>query len=224
MPSTRSLPLAAAVSGAASVVLLFVGAAVGGGSSPDLGASRSKLAAWLADQHRSIGGYVGGTIELLAILLLIVFSASLWSVLRDGEGEGGPFAATAFGAGLVSAAIKLASIPAVFAAVWRHDQGIDPQLAAALIDMNNVSFVLTWAIDAVMLAAAAAVIFRTGILPRWLGWLGAVAATLSFLSAPAASRVPPLGMLLTFVWIIGVSVVLTRRSLARAPRAALATA
>jgi hypothetical protein len=105
------------------------------------------------------------------------------------------------------------NFPAAFAAVWRNKQGLDSQLAAALVDMNNVSFVLTSSLDAVMLAAAAVVIFRRGVLPRWLGWLGAGTAVLLILSAPAADRVPPLGILLTFVWIAGTSVVLTRRTL-----------
>jgi hypothetical protein len=75
-----------------------------------------------------------------------------------------------------------------------------------------------------MLGAAALVIFRAGILPRWLGWLGAIAATLSFVSVPFAAKVPPLGMLLTFIWIISVSIVLTRRAVRRDPRVAVATA
>lgn len=211
--SNRPVPLAAAVSGLASIVLLFAGQAIGGGGSPDLTASRAKIADWLAKQHTGAAAYVGGTLELLAILAMVLFAATLWSVLRGDDGDDGIAPATAFGAGLISATIKIASFPAAFAAVWRNRQGINPQLAAALVDMNNVSFVLTWSLDAVMLAAAAVVIFRRGVLPRWLGWLGAATALVLILSAPAADHVPPLGILLTFVWIAGTSVVLTRRVL-----------
>jgi hypothetical protein len=62
------------------------------------------------------------------------------------------------------------------------------------------------------------------VLPRWLGWLGAVAAAISFASTPAAAVVPPLGMLLVFVWTIATSIVLVRRTLAGRPAAALAIA
>jgi hypothetical protein len=224
MESDRPLPLVAALSGVASVVLLFVGQAVGGGGSTDLTSSRSEIVAWLAKQHGGTGQYLGAAVELSGVLSLILFAATLWSVLRRGEGDGGAFAATAFGAGLISAAVKLGSAPPIFAAIWRHGQGLDPQLAAALVDMNNAAFAITWALDAVMLGAAAAVIFRSGVLPRWLGWLGAVAAVISFISTPAAAVVPPLGMLLVFVWIIAVSVVLVRRTLSGRPAAALAIA
>jgi hypothetical protein len=51
---------------------------------------------------------------------------------------------------------------------------MDSQLGAAFLEMNGVSFVLTWAIDAALLAATAVVVLRTGALPRWLGWRIAV--------------------------------------------------
>ena len=220
--SNRPIPLAAALSGIASIVLIFAGQAIGGSSSPDLTASRAKIADWLAHQHTGTAAYLGGTLELLGILATIVFAATLWSVLRGDQHDDGIAPATALGAGLASATIKLASLPAAFAALWRHKQGIDPQLAAALIDMNNVSFVLTGTLDAVMLAAAAVVILRRAVLPRWLGWLGAATATLLILSAPAADHVPPLGILLAFLWIASTSVVLTRRTLEDRIRSVLA--
>jgi Domain of unknown function (DUF4386) len=221
--SNRPIPLPAALSGLVAVVLLFVGQAIGG-NSPDLTASRGDIAAWLAKQHASASDYAGGTIEILGILTMIVFAATLWTVLRGGDGEDGVAAATAFGAGLASATLKLASVPAVFAAVWRHDQGVGPQLATALVDMNNVAFVLTWALDALMLAAAATVIVRRRVLPRWLGWFAGVTAAILLLSTPAADHVPPLGMLLGFVWIVATSVVLTRRAVRDVPTVAPAHA
>ena len=219
----RPIPRLAALSGLIAVVLVFAGSGIGG-SSPDLGASRATISAWVATQHATTGGYAGGLLELLGILAMIVFAATLWSVLRRAEAGDGILPATAFGAGLVSATLKLASLPAAFAAVWRSRQGFDPQLATALIDMNNVAFVLTWTVDAVMLGAAAIVILKSRALPRWLGWLGAVAAAISLLSAPVADRVPPVGILLTFVWIVSVSVMLVRRPALGRVSAANATA
>ncbi len=62
-----------------------------------------------------------------------------------------------------------------------------------------------------MLGAAAIVILQSRLLPRWLGWFAAVTAAVSLLSVPVADRVPPVGILLTFVWIVSLSVVLFRR-------------
>jgi hypothetical protein len=217
----RPVPRLAALSGVAAVALVFIGGA--GGGSPDLGASRATIVAWVAKQHATTGGYATGMLELLGILAMIVFATTLWVVLRRAEGGDGILAGTAFGAGLVSATLKLASFPAAFAAVWRLRTGIDPQLATALIDMNNVAFILTWAVDAVMLGAAATVILRTNALPRWLGWLGAAAAAVSLVSTPLADKVPPLGILLTFAWIVATSIVLVRRPRLTAAHAASAT-
>jgi hypothetical protein len=220
----RPLSLFAALSGVLYVVLVFVGQGLGGGANaPDLTKSRAAHAAWIAKQHPSTAGYAGDMIELIGILLLVVFAASLWAVLRDRD-ETGVASATALGAGIASAAIKLASVPAAFAVYWRASDGWNPQLATALFDMNDAAFVLTWGIDALMIGAAVTVAFRTGVLPRWLAWLGAVAAVLSVASMPVATKVPPLGMLLTFVWILATGVVLTRRSIRSAPRPVPATA
>lgn len=220
----RPLPLFAALSGLLYVVLVFVGQGIsGGGNSPDLTKSRAAHVTWIAKQHPSTAGYAGDMVELIGILILVVFAASLWSVLRERD-ESGIASATALGAGIASAAVKLASIPAAFAVYWRADQGWSPQLATALFDMNDAAFVLTWGIDALMLGAAAVVVFRTAVLPRWLGWLGAVAAVISVASMPIAMKLPPLGMLLTFVWILATSIVLTRRSVRAVPRPVAATA
>ena len=208
--SDRPIPRFAALSGLIAVVLVFLGSGIGG-SSPDLGASPTTISAWVAKHHATTGSYAGGFLELLGILTMIVFAATLWSVLRRAEAGDGILPATAFGAGLASATLKLASGPALFAAVWRSDRVVSPQLATALVDMNNVAFVLTWTLDAVMLGAAAIVILKTRALPRWLGWLGVAAATVSLLSTPLADRVPPLGILLTFAWIVSISIVLFRR-------------
>lgn len=218
--TNRLVPRPAALSGIVAVVLLFIGSGLSG-SSPDVTAPRSELSSWLADQRLTTGRYVGVFLELLAILAMIVFAATLASVLRRGEGEHAVLSQTAFGAGLISAAIKLASFPAAFAAFWRAKQGFSPELASALLDMNNAAFVLTWAVDAVMLGAAAIVIVRSGILPRWLGWYAGVTAAISLASVPVAAQAPPLGILLTFAWLIAVSVVLMRGRVA-APRTAVA--
>jgi hypothetical protein len=182
-----------------------------GGSSPDIGASRAKLADWVSGQAPTVTDYVGGYLELLAMLALVVFIAQLWSLLRTAEGEHGPLSATVLAGGLLSAAIKISSFPAAFAALWRAKQGVEPQLAAALLDMNNASFVLSWAADALMVGAAAILIIRTSVLPRWLGWSGGAITLILLASVPVASKAPPLGFLLTVLWILATSVVLARR-------------
>src|SRR5215210_6281485 len=166
----------AAAGGILYVVLTLLGNDVLGTSSgaPGITATGAKLGAYVRTHPPTALSWAALYIELLGILAFVFFLGSLWSVLRRAEGEHGPFSAIAFGAGLVSVGVKIASFPAAIAAFYRGQEGMDSQLAAALLDMNGVSFVLTWAIDAALLAATAVVVLSTGALPRWLGWSAAV--------------------------------------------------
>jgi hypothetical protein len=201
-----------AASGIAYVVLAMIGSSIGGGGSPDLTASRAEIAAWVAKQHVGSAVHIaGGFMELLGLLAFIVFVATLFSIFRRAEGGTGLLSTIVLGAGLVSVAVKLASAGPAFAVYWRGHEGLSPQLSAALIDQNNFSFLLTWSIDAVLLGAASLIILRTGVLPRWLGWLAAVLSPALLLSTFAANHVPPFAMLLMLVWIVATSAVLTFR-------------
>jgi hypothetical protein len=147
----------------------------------------------------------------------------LWSALRRAEGGSEWLSATAFGAGLMAITIKLASAAPVLAARPRAGDGLDPQLARTLQDMNDASFVLTFFPLAVLLAAFAIVAMRSGALPRWLGWIAAV-ISVAFIaggmagSANLKSEWSGLPMILFTVWVIATSIVLIRREIE--PRAA----
>ena len=202
----------AGVTAVAYVVLAFIGSGLGK-SSPDLGASRADIVKSAAAEHASAGRVAGGFLELLAILSLVVFSAAAYSFFRPREQGSGVLSTVLLGGGLLSAGLKIASAMLVFPVVWRYHQGMSPQLTAALVDGNNVGFILTWPLDAVLLGAAAALILRTRALPRWTGWLAAVTAPILLVSTPAANVVPPLGMLLAFVWFVaaGLALAVQRR-------------
>jgi hypothetical protein len=205
--STRRLAGLAAV---AYVVLAFVGSSLDK-SSPDLGASRADIVKWAAAEHASASHIAGGFLELLGILSLVVFSAAAYSFFRARENGDGVLSTILLAGGLLSAGVKIASAMLAFPVYWRYHQGMSPQLTAALVDGNNVGFILTWALDAVMLGAAAALILRTRALPRWTGWLAAVTAPILLVSTPAASVVPPVGMLLGFVWFVAAGLALAVR-------------
>ena len=203
----------AGITAIAYVVLAFAGSGIGGSSSPDLGATRAEIVKWAAAQHASAGHIAGGFIELLGILSLVVFSAAAYSFFRSRENESGVLSTIVLAGGLLSAGVKVASAMLVFPVLWRYHEGMSPQLTAALVDGNNLAFVLTWSLDAVLLGAAAALILRTRALPRWTGWLAAVTAPVLLISTPAAAVVPPLGMLLAFAWFVaaGVALAVQRR-------------
>jgi hypothetical protein len=159
------------------------------------------------------GFWTGIFLEGLGLLVLIFFLARLWGVLRSAEGGSGWLSMAALGAGLVSVAVKLASFPLGTVAFYEvGGGGLDPQLTATLIHANDISFVATWAVDAVFLAAVATISLRTGALPRWAGWSAAAIAPLMLVAVPmATSDSAQLPTALFLLWIVGVSIRLMRR-------------
>lgn len=180
----RILPRLGAASGALFVALLF-GLSTIGSDSPSV-----------------------ITLELIGLLLFIPFLGYLWSVLRVAEGPGGWLSATALGAGLVGITMKLASIAPGWAA---RDFADATATHKALDRMNEVAFVAQMLPDGVMLAAIAIVTLKTGALPRWLGWLAAVAAPLLLVNGMFLDAEFGPAFLLFMLWTLLASVVLTVR-------------
>jgi hypothetical protein len=102
---------------------------------------------------------------------------------------------------------------AQFAAVGRADEGIDPEVARALLDISTIAFVATWLPLAVLLGSVAAGGIRFGLLPRWLSIAGGIiaGALLAGLAALPADGAY-MAMVLSWLWFIAASVVLVRRA------------
>lgn len=147
-------------------------------------------------------------LELIGLLLFIPFLGYLWSVLRNAEGPGGWLSATAFGAGLVGITMKLASVGPGWAS---RDFGDATATHKALDRMNEVAFVAQMLPDGVMLAAIAIVTLKHGALPRWLGWLAAVAAPLLLANGMFLDVEFGPAFLLFLLWTLLASAVLTVR-------------
>jgi hypothetical protein len=180
----RILPRLGAVSGVLFVALLF---------GPSSSGSDSQIVVAL---------------ELLGLLFFIPFLGYLCSVLRPAEGPGGWLWVTALGAGLVGITMKLASIAPGWAA---RDFDDGTAIHKALDRMNEVAFVAQMLPDGVLLAAIAIVTLKTSALPRWLGWLAAVAAPLLVVNGMFLDAEFGPAFLLFMLWTLLASVVLTVR-------------
>ena len=145
--------------------------------------------------------------ELFGLIAFVPFLGYLFAVLRRAEGEDGWLSATALGAGLVALAVKLASFAPFIAA-----RGAGTQIEGALIAMNNASFILTLAPLGVMAAAASALIIRTGALPVWLGWAGAVTACALLVNSAFLNAEFGPAFILFLLWTVLTSAVMTRRA------------
>ena len=210
-----------AAGGAAYVVFSLIGSNQEN-SEPTHTSSTAEIGRWFAQHHTDSSHYALVFLTGVGLVALIPFAAALWRTLSDAEGDRGVLSTTMLGAAFVWVGLKFASAAPEFALHWRSP-GLNAQLAAALVDMGSIAFVCTWLLEAVMLGAAAAIVLRTRVLPRWLGWLAAVTAAVQFASVPVANHVPPVGMLLTLLWVFLASVVLVVRG-ERTPTVVPATA
>jgi hypothetical protein len=209
--TTRTITRLGAGAGAAYVVLSILGSDVlgGGGDSPAASASPATFAHWLAATRPTGADWIAPSLELLGLLCFVVFAAALYDTLRRAEGERTWLPAAALGAALVSAAVKASSAPAMLSAYELARRGADPQVAAALVNVDNYAFLLTWPIDALMIGAVAAVALRTSVLPRWQAISGAILAPLLLVSVAGGDSAPPV-FLLALLWFVAVSVALAR--------------
>ena len=124
-----------------------------------------------AEQNSNV--VLGG--EVVALMLFVPFLAYLWTHIRDADASGGWLAATALAAGVVAIAVKLAGVlPAILV-----EQGeLSPAIAAAFTRFGDVSFMVSMIPMGFALAAVAAIVLRSGVLPAWLGWSAAAIAPL----------------------------------------------
>jgi hypothetical protein len=99
-------------------------------------------------------------------------------------------------------------------AVFRRDQGLDPQIARLLFDQGNFAFANIWAMLASLSLATGVVIIRTHVLPGWLGWAGMLIAggLLAARAVWASSGLAFVPFGLCYLWLIAISIVLIRRA------------
>lgn len=197
-----------ALCGPLYVILAVLGNDALGGS-PDSTNSPAVIGEWWRSNPVTLGMGVTWMVELVGLLAFPVFVATLAWSLQRAERAGTWLPAAVLSFGLISSAIKLGSGAPMLALALRADT-IPDDLAAALVDMNGMAFVLTWAVDAGMLAAAAAVVLSTRCLPRWLGWWAALTAPLLLAGVALAASGPPF-FLLALIWLVAAGIAMARR-------------
>ena len=224
--STSRLDRIGALSGILMVILTFGGFAILGsaaGSLLDLSSSREEVARHFADPVPALF-WVGGYLELIGIVLFIPFAAYLASVLRDERSPSWP-SWTLFGSALFFVVSGVVSLTVGATAYFHAGERMHPDVLLALAHARSFAFAIGWALAALFLATAAALILGGNVVPRWLGWTAAALAValLLGLAAPTAdfAQMPPMLMAL---WVLVLSVSLLRRPAVAASRAAGATA
>jgi hypothetical protein len=158
------------VSGVVPVVLILAGFAVAG-NAPKGTSSVAKVVAFYS-QHRS-AQTTSGVLLSLGVLLFPVFSASFAVRVWNASGAA---VLSLLGAGVLAVGLTIyVGLSIAMADVVGHVQASALQALNVLADDAVFVFLITIGTSAFLLGAAAAV-FATSVLPRWLAWWAVVFA------------------------------------------------
>jgi len=193
----------------AAVTFIFGLAATA--DSPDSSDSNAKIIAWYADHGHRIGIIIGAFILAFCGLFLLWFASGLRQRLRLAEGPEGRLANVALGGGVLLVALLWVGAAALAAIPAQQSFGGGPALSDAdlgrfLPSVGFGSILLFGMFGAIALIdATSIVIMRTGVLPRWLGWLGFVCGVVLLFG------VVFLPVIALPIWLIAASIVLYRQ-------------
>jgi hypothetical protein len=205
----RQLERWAPLGGIIFVVLMFTGTFFVA-DVPDADSSQQKIADYLTDSDNHSRNLIGAYIWVVGALTFLWFASHLRSVLRAAEGGTGLLSNIAFGAGVIYSALMMVSAVA-FAAV-AYAVGLRDATVSE-VDIVRVLPQFAWMIlllgagfaGIVVILTSCILSFQTGVLPRWLAWLGVVMAILLLFDVLYVNIVPFL------VWVLAASIVLLMR-------------
>jgi hypothetical protein len=191
------------------VVLMVVGTYLVADVS-DPHAPQQEITDYLADSDNHTRNIIGAYMWVLGALLFLWFVARLRSVLREAEGGTGFLSNVAFGAGVIYSALMMVSAAAFAAvgyAVGLRDATVsEPDLVRVLPQLAWMNLLLGAGFAGIVLVLAACIVsFQTGVLPRWLAWLGVLVAIVLLFDVIYINIVPLL------VWVLAASIVLLMR-------------
>jgi hypothetical protein len=189
-----------ALCGAVAALLVPVAFVAVAGNTPNDKASADKVVSYYRGHLNA--NRVAALLITIAAVLLVLFGARLWEVLRGDRLGAAVFPLAAFGGALIASTGLLLGAVVHFALV----QASDHQFAAIAQTLNvldnNDFFAILGGMSALLLAAGIATVMRP-VLPRWLGWAAIVAAILAL-----AGPIGIVGFLLGLIWILVVSILM----------------
>jgi hypothetical protein len=199
----------APIAGIVFVVLMVVGSIlIGDVPSPD--APEQEIAEYLGDSENHTRNIIGAYLWVVGALAFLWFLTRLRSDLRRAEGGTGALSSLAFGAGVAFAAVWMVSAAALASVAYvialRDAPVSDPDLVRVLPPMGGLLLLLGGGFAGLLLLlAASVVILRTGVLARWLAWLGIVAAIVLLFDVIYRNITP------FWLWVLIACIVMLRR-------------
>jgi hypothetical protein len=164
----------AALTGVAAVVLWIAGVFVIESVSPGDENSPEQLLAYFDNEENTL--LVGVFLFALGTVFFVWFLGSLRVAFLAAEGMPGRVTAIAFAGGIGKAVFDLGVVGGTAAGAIGADEGLTPEAAQAIFWMDDAFFIGAEFMALVFMAASALVVFRTRVLPVWMGWLALVIA------------------------------------------------
>jgi len=199
----------APLTGAAFLVVGILAFAIGG-EPPDAGNSAEEIVSHYVDNQDSV--IFGAVLATLASALLVFFGATLSAALRAADrGPGILSAAVLVGASVM--AIGLAIDSTILFALAETADDIEPASVQTLQALYDNDFLPIAMGTLIFLISSGLGVIRTGVLPKWLGWLAIVLAVIAL---------TPLGFIAfigSAIWILIASIMLTMRARSTPPTA-----
>ena len=211
--SKRRWEQIAASGGLIFVVLGFAGQGliqVGGGE-PAFNAPAAEILSFFETRDQLLFT-IGGYLVSLSFIAMLWFLGAVWARLQRYEESPRWMSLVAVGSALVGLAVSSATTGWPMA-VFRIEEGLEPQLARYLFDDGNFGFATLWVYLAGFLLATGVVALRDGALPRWLGWFALITSVAlligrAFWDSPSGLIFIP--YVLSSLWIIASSIFLIR--------------
>lgn len=173
----------AAATGLVFVVLAIVAAFLPG-RPLDASASTDQIREWFTSKRTSL--LWQAYLLAIALVFFLWFIGELREYLGRAPGSAGRLAAVSFGGGLVAAAMAGVGSLISVSLTYRLAAEAAPILLRYVFDFGNIVYAVAVPFPfAVFAGAAALVILRSGVLPKALGWLGALAAAGNLVSTIA---------------------------------------
>jgi hypothetical protein len=156
----------------------------------------------------------------LSFFFFLFFLGSLYNTLRRAEGGTGWLSLLTLGGGLVLTAVHSLESVVSYALAWHVAREGDVAVVTALGDIGDLVAYFYAVPLAVMFVAASIVAYQTGVLPRWIVWVGFAGGVVWLVGAVGVldPQNGPLtaigfggGLVLFWLWIAATSIALLRR-------------